>query len=130
MKFKPEVPEAQADPQALEQDYIQSRDLGKVRLGERWLFLRKFSGASYLPYDQIVRAWLRQEEVKAKMCCGTANFDQFYLVLSCADGRERRGQVLDKKTGQLCLDHIQARNPAAEIGYVRPGGPGPEANKG
>lgn len=120
MKFKPELPEVRPDPQALEQDYAQSRNLGKVQLGKRWLFFRKFSGAAYLPYDQVVRAWLRQEEVKARLCCGTANFDQFYLVLECADGQQRRGQVIDKKSGQVCLDHIQARNPAVKIGYVKP----------
>lgn len=119
MKFKAEIPAVQPALQALEQDYARSQNLGKVRLGEQWIFLRKFSGAAYLPYDQVVRAWLRQEEVKARLCCGTANFDQFYLVLECADGRQRRGQVIDKKSGQLCLDHIQTQNPAVKIGYVK-----------
>lgn len=119
MKFKSEISRVQPALQALERDYAQSRNLGKVRMGERWIFFRKFFGAAYLPYDQVVRAWLRQEEVKARLCCGTANFDQFYLVLECADGQRRRGQVIDKNSGQLCLDYIQTRNPAVKIGYVK-----------
>ena len=119
MKFKPEISGAVLPAEALEQDFAQARNAGKLHLGEHCLYLRKFSGATYLPYSQIVRAWLRQEEVKARMCCATANFDQFYVVLACADGQERRGQVLDKPTGQLCLDHVAARNPKAAIGYVK-----------
>lgn len=120
MKFKPELTGAVLPAEVLEQDYAQARSMGKVYLGEVCLYLRKFSGVSCLPYSQITRAWLRQEEVKARMCCATANFDQFYVVLACTDGQERRGQVLDKDTGQRCLNHITAQNPQAAIGYVKP----------
>ena len=119
MKFKPEIPGAVLPTQALAQDYAQARNMGKVHLGEQCLYLRKFSGVSCLPYSQITRAWLRQEEVKARMCCTTANFDQFHLVMACADGQERRGQVIDKASGQACLDHISAKNPSVKIGYVK-----------
>ena len=121
MKFKPELPDSPLSAPLLEQDYAQAQNMGKVQLGEQCLYLRKFSGTSYLPYGQIVRAWLGQEEVKARMCCATANFDQFFVVMACADGRERRGQVIDKETGQRCLDRIAAKNPEVKIGYVKKG---------
>ena len=120
MRFKPEIPSAVAPFGDLEQEYTQAQDLGKLRLGESLLFFRKFSGVSFLPYGQITRAWLRQEEVRARMCCATANFDQFYLVLACADGQERQGQVEGKADGQRCLDHIAGKNPEVKIGYVKP----------
>ncbi len=120
MKFKPEISDLQLSADTLEQDYAQAQNLGKVHLGEQCLYFRKFSGTSYLPYGQIVRAWLRQEEVKARMCCATANFDQFYLVMACADGQERRGQVIDKDAGKAALDHISDKNPDVRIGYVKP----------
>ena len=119
MKFKPEISGAVLPAEALEQDFAQARNAGKLHLGEHCLYLRKFSGATYLPYSQIVRAWLRQEEVKARMCWATANFDQFYVVMDCADGRQRQGQVLDKDTGKAALDHIATRNLAVKIGYVK-----------
>lgn len=118
MKFKSEISRVQPALQALERDYAQSRNLGKVRMGERWIFFRKFSGAAYLPYDQVVRAWLRQEEVKARLCCGTANFDQFYVVMVCAGGQECRGHMEDKSTGQACLNYIAAQEPSIGIGYT------------
>lgn len=114
MKFKPEISALPAG--TLETDYAQAQNTGKVQLGEQCLYFRKFSGTSYLPYGQIVRAWLRQEEVRARMCCATVNFDQFFLVMTCADGRERRGQVIDKETGRRCLDRIAAKNPDVKIG--------------
>ena len=125
MKFKPELPGAVLPAEVLEQDYAQAKNMDGLHLGEQCLFFRRFSGTSYLPYGQIVRAWLRQEEVKARMCCATANFDQFYLVMACTDGQERRGQVLDKPTGQQCLDHIAAQNPSVKIGYIKPTQSGP-----
>lgn len=120
MKFKPEVFDALLSAEELERDCAQAQALGQVRLGEQCVFYRKFSGTAYLPYCQIVRAWLRQEEVKARMCCGAANFDQFYLVMDCTDGRERRWHIPDKAEGQTCLDHIAARNPEVKLGYVKP----------
>ena len=120
MKFKPEISGTILSPGVLEQDYAQAQNMGRVHLRGSCLFFRKFSGASYLPYSHILRAWLRQEEVKARMCCATANFDQFFLVAACADGQERRGQVIDKASGQACLDHISAKNPSVKIGYVKP----------
>lgn len=104
----------------LQRDFAQARCAGKVYLGERCLYLKRFSGAGYLPYHQILQAWLRQEEVNARMCCATANFDQFYLVMVCADGQERRGQVIDKDTGKAALDRIAAKNPDVKLGYVKP----------
>ncbi len=120
MKFKPELPEAPVSAKVLEQDFSQAAAVGRIHLGDQYLFLKKFSGATYLPYDRITRAWLRQEEVRARMCCATANFDQFYVVLACTDGQERRGQVEDKAAGQRCLDHIAAKHPAVKIGYQAP----------
>lgn len=119
MKFKPEIPGGLPPEEELERDYAQALSLGKMQLGEHCLFFRKFSGVSCLPYRHIQRAWLRQEEVKARMCCTTANFDQFYVVMACAGGQERRGQVVDKAMGQRCLDHIAAKNPDVKIGYVK-----------
>lgn len=123
MKFKPEIPSAVLPADALEQDYAQARNVGKVQLGEDCLFLRRFSGTSYLPYSQILRVWLRQEEVKARMCCATASFDQFYLVAACTDGQERRGQVINKDSGKAALDHIAAKNPEIKIGYEKKASP-------
>ncbi len=117
MRFKPALPGPALEGPLLASDCDRAAQVGKVRLGQRCLYLVKFSHSLYLPYSQILHAWLRQEEASASLCCGRANFDQFYLMLRCPDGQVRRGQVPDKASGQRCLDHIAAQNPAAAIGY-------------
>lgn len=117
MKFKPVLPDCQLSAALLEQDLAQARDVGKVRLGERCVYFTRFSSAAYLPYERVARAWLRQEQVNARLCCGTANFDQFFLMVDAGGGTPLRGQVLGKGPGKDCLAHIAARNPAAQIGY-------------
>lgn len=117
MRFRPGDREMSYDLSQVEADFARARDLGKVRLGEEHLFLPRFSGTLFYPYGQIVHAWLRQEEVNARLCCGTANFDQFYLMLELADGSLQRGQVLDKAAGKEALALLAARRPAISIGY-------------
>lgn len=119
MKYKPEFPVTLTE-QELERDLSQATKVGKVRLGERFLFFSRFAGGSYMPYSEVVHAYLRQEEVTAKMCCGRANFDQFYLMLMGSDGALRKHQVTDKEKGKLALEHIARRNPDCLIGYQKP----------
>ncbi len=119
MKYKPEFPVTLTE-QELERDLSQATKVGKVRLGERFLFFSRFAGGSYMPYSEVVHAYLRQEEVTAKMCCGRANFDQFYLMLMGSDGALRKHQVTDKEKGKLALQHIARRNPDCLIGYQKP----------
>lgn len=119
MKYKPEFPVTLTE-QELEHDLSQATKVGKVRLGERFLFFSRFAGGSYMPYSEVVHAYLRQEEVNAKLCCGRANFDQFYLMLMGSDGALRKHQVTDKEKGKLALEHIARRNPDCLIGYQKP----------
>ena len=119
MKYKPEFPVTLTE-QELERDLSQATKVGKVRLGERFLFFSRFAGGSYMPYSEVVHAYLRQEEVNAKLCCGRANFDQFYLMLMGSDGALRKHQVTDKEKGKLALQHIARRNPDCLIGYQKP----------
>ena len=102
--------------QELRTDFEQARSLGQVRLGERFVHILKFSGTRSLPYHQISRAWVRQEEVNASLCCGRANFDQFYLMIQGQDGLLLRGQVPHKQAGLDCLDRIRAKAPGVLIG--------------
>ena len=119
MKYKPEFPVSYTDEQ-LENDLNNARNVGKVRLGELVLFFSRFAGSTFMPYSEVQHAYLRQEEVTAKMCCSRANFDQFYLMLKGSDGKLRKHQVKDKAAGQSALDYIAGKNPNCIIGYRKP----------
>ena len=101
-------------------DFSASRAVGKVRLGQEQLYFTKFSGTAYLPYSEIVRAYLRQEEVTAKMCCGRANFDRFFVMAQGQDGTLHKLEVPTRQAADQALAHIAARNPNTEIGYRKP----------
>ena len=119
MKYKPEFLVLYTDAE-LESDLRGAQNLGKVRLGELVLFFSRFSGGTFMPYSQVEHAYLRQEEVNAKLCCGRANFDQFYLMTQGSDGKIRKAQVQSLKAGKDALNIISAANPNAEIGYQKP----------
>lgn len=122
MKYKPEFPVSYTDEQ-LENDLKQARNMGKVRLGELVLFFSRFAGGTFMPYSEVQHAYLRQEEVNARMCCGRANFDQFFLMLKGSDGKLRKHQVADLAKGKLALEHIARLNPDCLIGYQKPATP-------
>jgi len=108
-----------ADEAALQSEYTAARNLGKVRLGEAHLFFSKFSGTSYLSYSQIRHAWIRIEEVNARLCCGRANFDQIFLMVEDNEGSIRRADMKSREQAQNALTAISQRNPSAEIGYYK-----------
>ena len=119
MKYKPEFPVSFSDEQ-LQADLNTAQKLGKVRIGELGLFFSRFSGGTFMPYSEVQHAYLRQEEVNAKLCCGRANFDQFFLMVLGSDGKLRKHQVDDMAKGKLALEQISRLNPDCRIGYQKP----------
>ena len=109
-----------APQEELTLEYNSARSIGKLRFGDTRVFFPKFSGVSYLPYAQIAHAWLRVEEVNAKLCCGRANFDQHFLMVKDTDGSVRRAELKDRKQADEALAFIAAHNPSAEIGFYKP----------
>ena len=115
MRWIPSSVPAPADH--LEEDYKSAHKLNKVRFGQNWLFFPKFSGTSYIPYDQVHHAWLRQEAVSAKCCCGRASFDQFYLMVEDSNGTLLRCELGSREKVDEALERIRSLCPTAEIGY-------------
>ena len=119
MKYKPEFSFTLSE-QDLSAELAAAPCVGKVRLGQQSAFFSRFAGGSYMPYHEMVNAYLRQEEVNAKLCCGRANFDQFFLMILGSDGVLRKHQVPDMEKGKLALEHIAEKNPDCVIGYRKP----------
>lgn len=119
MRFQPLSP-AVIPADKLTADFSAACAVGKVRLGQEQIYYVKFSSTVYLPYSEIVRAYLRQEEVTAKMCCGRANFDRFFVMAEGKDGTLHKLEVSTRQAADQALAHIAARNPNTEIGYRKP----------
>ena len=119
MKYKPEF-SFTLTSEELTAEAESARAVGKVKLGEQVALFSRFAGGSYMPYSEMVNAYVRQEEVNAKLCCGRANFDQFFLMIMGSDGTLRKHQVPDMAAGKLALEHIAQKNPNCIIGYQKP----------
>ena len=119
MKYKPEFSFTLTAEQ-LSAEAENAQTVGKVKLGEQVALFSRVAGGSYMPYSEMVNAYVRQEEVNAKLCCGRANFDQFFLMIMGSDGTLRKHQVPDMAAGKLALEHIAMKNPDCVIGYRKP----------
>ena len=103
----------------LKEDFGAARDLGKVRLGHLGIYFTRFAKTDYLPYEQVSRIWLRQEEINAQLCCGRAGFDQFYLVAQDKSSQIHQGQLLNLALGKQALAELARLQPDIPQGVGR-----------
>ncbi len=103
----------------LDVDYESATEQGGLRAGQLAIYQRQLLRTSYLPYATITHAFLRREQVIAKMCCGAYNADQFHLVLVDADGQEHQLHLETKEDGDALLQTITQHQPGAKIGFNR-----------
>ena len=96
---------------------MELKDL-KVRLGEENLSYKKAFKWKELSYSDIRHAYLRVEEVNAKMCCGRANFDMIFLMLQTDSLPDPLKLPITKiEKGKEMLSLIHRKNPETKIGY-------------
>ena len=67
--------------EVLDQEFEQGIAKGKVKLGENTIFWKKGLRWYGVKIEQVERIYRRVEEVKSKLCCGSANFDIQKLML-------------------------------------------------
>lgn len=115
MKFR-SLGQSNLNQAGLETGYRQAEDFGRVKAGPDCLFFPAFSGVEYLVYSEVRGGWLRQEEVVARLCCGRANFDQFYLMAEGTDGRVHKGRVTDLAAGRRLLECLGQHAPQLCLG--------------
>lgn len=66
-------------------------------------------------FDSITNAYLRIEEIEAKVCCGRANFDRSFLVLTVG-GKEVVIEMETKAQVKHVLEKLPEKNPSIIIG--------------
>ena len=93
---------------------------GKVRLGENTIFWKKGLRWHVIKIEQVQRIYRRVEEVKSKLCCGSANFDIQKLMLQLKDGGELALLISegDVKVAESLYKLLQERHPQLKYGKV------------
>ena len=115
MKFESLASQA-LDASLLQEEYKQAREIGKLRLGERNLYVRAGLKSYYVPYSDIRRYFRRVMQVPAKLCCGNGNFEIEHLVI-CGDGRELiQVQLPGAKAARIVMECLAELAPNAAVG--------------
>lgn len=73
-----------------------------------------------LPFSEITQAYMRIEEVNGKLCCGTANFDMYFLMLKTRSEELLKIEVSSRDLVKQMLEALRAANGQIEIGYKKP----------
>jgi hypothetical protein len=118
MKFVPET-KTVIEQEILEKEWKEAKRFGRVAMGETVLFYPSVFKAGYLPYSDIVWAYMRQEDCEAKMCCGRTTIESFFLMAVTSEGKLKKAAAERKENVKQLLEVIQQKNPQVETGYSK-----------
>ncbi len=101
-------------------DFEVAKTFDKVKVGKRGVYFRDGLRMRFMAYDRTERVFIRIQEVKGKLCCGSTTFAYFRLVF-VVDGREYVDVISEKEDAmRAALEEIRACAPGVAIGYIKP----------
>ena len=68
-------------------DYEQAETFEKTHVGKLGIYYPSGFGTRYVSYEELEQAFIRIHEVDGKLCCGSATFYYYRLVL-VVNGKE------------------------------------------
>lgn len=92
--------------------------MAKVTVTDGKIQYRKFLTACELPVTDLAWAYLQQEDVSAKMCCGSFNAEIGRVIVLERNGRKEVFQFESMQEARELLAKIQEANPDLPIGYT------------
>ncbi len=92
---------------------------GRCLIGQDGVAFPQRLSKKFLTWGDLSRAFLRVQEVNAKMCCGSANFDLPYLILRTKDGVEFSTSFSERREADRALEAIQRFAPDLPIGFIK-----------
>ena len=93
--------------------------MAKVAVSEGMIRYRKFLTVCELPVADLVWAYLQQEDVSAKMCCGSFETEIGRVIVVERDGKREIFQFESMQEARELLEKIQKANPRIAIGYTK-----------
>ena len=105
------------EQEILKQEYKAAARLGEARLGERHLFYRYFIRIRYVSYEEIRRAYLREESGES----GEFLLKEFYLMLETSDGTLHKLRMEREVNAREVLACLQDNHNCIKIGFDRLG---------
>ena len=104
------------DKEELEKEYKDAVRYGEVRLGTACLFYRYFIKIRYVAYEQITKAYLREESGES----GEFLLKEFYLMLETKDGVLHKLRLERAVNVKAVLSFLENHYKDISIGFYRP----------
>lgn len=105
----------QEEQESLKQEYKAAVRWGETRLGTRHLFYRYFIKVRYVSYEEIRKAYLREESGES----GEFLLKEFYLMLETADGILHKFRMERDVNAKAVLSYLKERYAFITVGFDR-----------
>lgn len=92
--------------------------MAKVTIEDGKIRYRRFLTSCELPVSSLVWAYLQQEDVSAKMCCGSFNAEIGRVIVVEQNGKKEVFQFESMQEARELLAKIQEVNPDLAVGYT------------
>lgn len=102
---------------ALTAEFKSAKRLGEVRMGETHLFYRYFIRVRYTSYEEIVKAYLREESGES----GEFLLKEYYLMLETKNGVMHKLRMEREEYAREALNYLENRYSNILVGFDRLG---------
>lgn len=93
--------------------------MARVTVENGKIYYKKFFKSCELNTDSLVWAYLQQEPVSARMCCGRMETEIGRVIVLTRDGQKEVFQFEGMEEPRELLAKIQAANPRIAVGYTK-----------
>ncbi len=93
--------------------------MAKVTVTDKKLVYRKYIRTCELPIENLVWAYLQQEDISAKMCCGSFHAEIGRVVVVERDGKKEVFQFESMQEARELLEQLIKENPEIQVGYTK-----------
>lgn len=93
--------------------------MAKVTISDGTIIYRKFLKSCEIQVSDLVWAYLQQEDVSAKMCCGSFEAEIGRVIVVDKNGKREIFQFESMQEARELLQKIQEANPDIAIGYTK-----------
>ncbi|MCM1124409.1 MAG: hypothetical protein NC416_17670 [Eubacterium sp.] len=106
---------AEAEKESLTNEFKAARRMGEVRMGEAHLFYRYFIRIKYFAYEEIAKAYLREESGES----GEFLLKEHYLMLETKNGVLHKLRMEREEYARETLQCFTKEYPHVKVGFDR-----------
>lgn len=107
------------DSKTLEQDLAKADAFYRIAVGKQCIYYTGVLKVTYVPFSDMVWAYLRQEDCSTRMCCGKVDIASFFLMVTVRDGKQKKANLERAEDVKAILELLRERVPGIEIGYSK-----------